>query len=426
MFYDYAKIYIKAGDGGNGCVAFRREKYVAAGGPSGGDGGRGGSVVFVADRNVQTLIDFRYRKHYKAERGEHGRGKNQHGKNGADLIVQVPVGTVVRDYEGSFSADLKRDGQQIIVARGGKGGRGHARFKTPKLQAPRFAERGDPGDELTVELELKLLADVGFIGFPNAGKSSLLSRISAARPKVADYPFTTLSPELGVVQVGERSFVAADLPGLIAGAHTGAGLGHRFLRHVERTMVLLLVVDTAGTEGRDPSEDTWTILQELKLYQQELAKKPLLIAANKMDLPEAADKLSSLQQKFPELEIYPISTVTGAGLKELLYAIASQVEKAAEMSDEQEIEAEEEIRLVTADELQDKSFDIIRLEDGAFQISGKVLERLVKRLDLEIADAFSYFQHIIRRMGVEDALRAAGIKQGDTVIIGDFVFEWQA
>jgi GTP-binding protein len=330
MFYDYAKIYIKAGDGGNGCVAFRREKYVAAGGPSGGDGGRGGSVVFVADRNVQTLIDFRYRKHYKAERGEHGRGKNQHGKNGADLIVQVPVGTVVRDYEGSFSADLKRDGQQIIVARGGKGGRGNARFKTPKLQAPRFAERGDPGDELTVELELKLLADVGFIGFPNAGKSSLLSRISAARPKVADYPFTTLSPELGVVQVGERSFVAADLPGLIAGAHTGAGLGHRFLRHVERTMVLLLVVDTAGTEGRDPSEDTWTILQELKLYQQELAKKPLLIAANKMDLPEAADKLSSLQQKFPELEIYPISTVTGAGLKELLYAIASQVEKAAE------------------------------------------------------------------------------------------------
>ncbi|HBI27895.1 MAG: GTPase ObgE [Syntrophaceticus sp.] len=425
MFYDYAKIYVKAGDGGNGCVAFRREKYVPAGGPSGGDGGAGGSVVFVAERNVQTLIDFRYRKHYKAERGEHGKGKNQHGKNGTDLIVRVPVGTVVRDLEGSLYADLKRNGQQLTVARGGKGGRGNARFKSPKLQAPHFAERGDPGHELTVELELKLLADVGFIGFPNAGKSSLLSRISAARPKVANYPFTTLSPELGVVQVGERSFVAADLPGLIAGAHTGAGLGHRFLRHVERTRVLLLVVDTAGTEGRDPSEDARIILQELKLYQQELANKPLLIAANKIDLPEAVANLSSLQQKFSELEIYPISTVSGAGLKELLYAIASQVEKAAEMSDEQEIEAEAEIRLVTADELQERGFDIITLEDDVFQISGKGLERLVRRLDLEIPDAFSYFQHIIRNMGIEDALREAGIKQGDTAIIGDFEFEWQ-
>lgn len=425
MFYDYAKIYIKAGDGGNGCVAFRREKYVAAGGPSGGDGGRGGSVVFIADRNVHTLIDFRYRKHYKAARGEHGRGKNQHGKKGADLMVRVPVGTVIRDLEGSFSADLKRDGQQITVARGGKGGRGNARFKTSKLQAPRFSERGDPGDELKLELELKLLADVGFIGFPNAGKSSLLSRVSAARPKVANYPFTTLSPELGVVQVSERSFVAADLPGLITGAHTGAGLGHRFLRHVERTRVLLLVVDTAGTEGRNPSEDVKIILQELKLYQQELAKKPLMIAANKMDLPEAADNLSSLQQKFPELEIYPISTVTGSGIEELLYAIASQVEKEIEISDEQKIEAEEDIRVITADKLQEKSFDIIRLEDGVFQISGKGLARLVKRLDLEISDAFSYFQHIIRKMGVEDALRAAGIKQGDTVVIDDFEFEWQ-
>ncbi len=421
MFYDYAKIYVKGGDGGNGCVAFRREKYVSAGGPNGGDGGHGGSVVFAADRNLHTLIDFRYRKHYKAERGEHGRGKNQYGKNGEDLLVRVPIGTVVRDVEGSFCVDLKTHGQQIIVARGGKGGRGNARFKTPKLQAPRFAERGDPGDEHMLELELKLLADVGFIGFPNAGKSSLLSRISAARPKVANYPFTTIRPELGVVQVGDRSFVAADLPGLIAGAHTGAGLGHRFLRHVERTKVLLLVVDTAGTEGRDPLDDVEIILQELKLYKQELADRPLLVAANKMDLPEATANLSFLKEKFPELEIYPISAATGSGVQRLLYAVSSKLEEDAE----EDVDAGlvEDMRVVTADRLHEKGFDI-QLKDGVFLISGKGIERLVNRLDLEIPDALNYFQHMIRKIGIEDALRGRGIKAGDTVRIDDFEFEW--
>lgn len=423
MFYDYAKIYVKAGDGGNGCVAFRREKYVPAGGPSGGDGGRGGNVVITADRNMHTLIDFRYRKHYKAERGEHGRGKNQHGKSGEDLIIRVPLGTIVRDLEGAFRADLKRDGQSIVVARGGKGGRGNARFKTPKLQAPRFAEKGDPGEERTLELELKLLADVGLIGFPNAGKSSLLSRISAARPKVANYPFTTLHPELGVVQVDDRSFVVADLPGLIAGAHTGAGLGHRFLRHVERTRVLLLVVDTAGTEGRDPVEDVEIILQELKLYKEELAGRPLVIAANKMDLPEAAENLLSLQQKFTGIEIYPISVVTGSGIEELLYAIADKVEKEADK--EQEAEPEEDMRIITADDLQETGFDISKQEDGVFLISGKGIELLVNRLDLDIPDAFRYFQHMMRVIGIEDALRARGVKPGDTVNIGNFEFEWQ-
>lgn len=423
MFYDYAKIYVKAGDGGNGCVAFRREKYVPEGGPSGGDGGRGGDVVFVADRNLHTLIDFRYRKHYKAERGEHGRGKNQHGRSGDNLVVRVPVGTVVRDLDSGFCADLHKHGQRITVARSGKGGRGNARFKTPKLQAPRFAERGDRGEERMLELELKLLADVGLVGFPNAGKSSILGRISAARPKVANYPFTTLNPQLGVVQVGDRSFVVADLPGLIAGAHTGAGLGHRFLRHVERTRVLILVVDTAGTEGRDPVEDLEIILQELKLYKQELVGRSLVIAANKMDLPEAAANILSLQQKFPEFEIYPISAATGSGVQELLYAISSKVEKEAE--DDQERELEEDMRVVTADRLQEKGFDVTKKKDGVFLISGKGVEQLLHRLDLNIPDAFRYFQHMVRVIGVEEALRAGGVKPGDTVKIGDFEFEWQ-
>jgi GTP-binding protein len=423
MFYDYAKIFVKAGDGGNGCVAFRREKYVPAGGPSGGDGGQGGDVIFAADRNLHTLIDFRYRRHYKAKRGEHGRGKNQHGKNGEDLIVGVPPGTIIRHLEGDFCADLKRAGQRVVVARGGKGGRGNARFKTPKLQAPRFAERGDPGEERTLELELKLLAEVGFIGFPNAGKSSLLSRISAARPKVAGYPFTTLNPELGVVQVGDKSFVAADLPGLIAGAHTGAGLGHRFLRHVERTKVLLLVVDTAGSEGREPAEDVGIILEELKLYKEELAGRPLAIAANKMDLPQAALNLPSLQRKYSGLDIYPVSVATGVGIEELLYALSRKVEE--ETDPVQEREADDEPRLITAVQIDEKSFEISKSGDGHFLISGKGIELLVNRLDLEIPDAFRYFQHMMRTMGVEDALRASGVEAGDTVNIGSFEFEWQ-
>ncbi len=421
MFYDYAKIYVKAGDGGNGCVAFRREKYVPMGGPNGGNGGSGGNVVFVADRNLHTLIDFRYRKHYKAERGEHGRGKNQHGKNGEDLIIRVPVGTIVRDINGEFSVDLKKHGQWFIAARGGRGGRGNARFATPQMQAPRFAERGDPGEERTLELELKLLADVGLIGLPNAGKSSLLSRISAARPKVANYPFTTLNPQLGVVDTGERSFVVADLPGLIEGAHAGAGLGHRFLRHVERTKLLVLVVDAAATEGRDPIDDVRVILEEVRLYNPLLAERPLVIAANKMDLPEAKDNIPHLKEEYPEYRIFPISAVTGAGVQELLYAVSEMLEQ---LEDVGEVEGvEEEVRLVTVYEEDDKSFSIIR-KDGDFVIQGKGIERLVNRLDLGNPDALRYFQHMLHLIGVEDALQVQGIQAGDTVRIGDFEFEW--
>lgn len=421
MFYDYAKIYVKAGDGGNGCIAFRREKYVPMGGPSGGNGGRGGDVVFVADRNLHTLVDFHYRKHYKAERGEHGRGKNQHGKNGENLIIRVPVGTIIRDINGEFTVDLKKHGQRFIAARGGRGGRGNARFTTPQLQAPRFAERGDPGEERTLELELKLLADVGLIGLPNAGKSSLLSRISAARPKVANYPFTTLNPQLGVVDIGERSFVVADLPGLIAGAHSGAGLGHRFLRHVERTKVLVLVVDAAGTEGRDPIDDVRVILEEVRLYNPLLADRPVVIAANKMDLPEASDHIPQLKEAYPEYRIFPISAVTGSGVQELLYAVSEMLEQVEDVEEDEGVE--EEVRLVTVDDEDDKSFSIIK-KSGSFVIQGKGLERLVNRLDLENPDALRYFQHMLRLIGVEDALRNQGIQPGDTVRIGDFEFEW--
>ncbi|MEW5899603.1 MAG: GTPase ObgE, partial [Bacillota bacterium] len=310
MFYDTAKIYVKAGDGGNGCVSFRREKYIPEGGPDGGDGGRGGNVVFRADEGLRTLVDFHYQRRYLAGRGQHGKGKNMHGRSGEDLVVRVPAGTVVRDAQsGMVLADLVRDGQEVVVARGGRGGRGNARFAGPKNKTPVFAEKGEPGEERWLELELKLLADVGLVGFPNAGKSTLISRVSRARPKIADYPFTTLVPNLGVVTLGEGvSFVIADIPGLIAGAHQGAGLGHRFLRHTERTRLLVHVIDVAGVEGRDPLEDFYVLNRELFLYNPLLAQKVQLIAANKIDLPGAGENLQRLQKTLgAQYEIFPLS-----------------------------------------------------------------------------------------------------------------------
>jgi len=324
MFYDHLKIHVKAGDGGNGCVAFRREKYVPLGGPAGGDGGRGGHVVLRADEGLRTLVDFHFKRHFRAGRGRHGEGKDRHGKNGADLVLRVPVGTMVREAEtGRVLADLTAHGQEAVVARGGRGGRGNARFATPKEKAPRIAEKGKPGEERWLELALKLLSDVGLIGFPNAGKSTILSRVSAARPKIADYPFTTLEPCLGVVRAGEgESFVVADLPGLIEGAHTGAGLGHKFLRHIERTRLLIHVLDTAGTGGRDPVEDFTAINRELALYSPELASRPQVVAANKMDLPEARANLDRLRAALPDCEIFPVSAVTGEGLDLLIARVA--------------------------------------------------------------------------------------------------------
>lgn len=326
MFVDYARIRVKGGDGGNGCVSFRREKYVPHGGPDGGDGGRGGHVVFVVEPGLRTLMDFRHQRHFKAPRGGHGQGANKHGADGDDLYVRVPPGTLVRDAEtGEVIADLTEPGQQAIIARGGRGGRGNAHFKSPTRQVPRFAEEGKPGEERIVDLELRLLADVGLVGFPNAGKSTLLSRLTAARPKIGAYPFTTVTPNLGVVEYQGESFVLADIPGLIEGAHQGAGLGHEFLRHVERTRVLIHVIDAAGTEGRDPLEDFRTVQRELALHNPELIRRPMLVALNKTDLSEARERLPVLEAalKSQGYRVFPVSAATGAGLDALLAATIS-------------------------------------------------------------------------------------------------------
>jgi GTP-binding protein len=329
-FIDEAKIYVKSGRGGKGCVSFRREKFVPRGGPDGGDGGDGGDVILIAKENMTSLLDHHYKQHYRAQNGEHGRGKNQHGKNAPPLFIPVPVGTVVRDLTtGEILGDLTEDGQTLLVARGGRGGRGNARFATPTNQAPRYAEPGEEGEERTLILELKLLADVGIIGFPNAGKSTLISRISAARPKIADYPFTTLVPNLGVVSYNEgKTFVVADIPGLIKGAHEGAGVGIRFLKHIERTRLLIHLLDLSPLTGRDPIEDYKVTNEELAAYSPELRRKPQIIAPNKIDITEARERLKEVKGYFNKMgiEVFPISSVTGEGIKELVKEVGRRLE----------------------------------------------------------------------------------------------------
>ncbi len=331
MFVDLAKVFMKAGDGGNGCLSFRREKYVPRGGPDGGDGGRGGDVLCEADPQLHTLMDFRYRTRFVAQRGGDGGGANRHGADGEDLVVKVPVGTVIHDAEtGAVLADLTEAGQRVVVVRGGRGGRGNARFKSSVNRAPRRTEPGRPGEERWVTLELKLLADVGLIGCPNAGKSTLLSRLTRARPKVGDYPFTTLAPNLGVAEYRGRTFVLADIPGLIEGAHAGLGLGHRFLRHIERTRVLIHVVDMAGTGGRNPLDDYRTVNRELSLYGAELEARPQVVAANKMDLPQARAHLASFKEvvEGEGTPVVPVSAATNEGLEELLSHVVRLLAKA--------------------------------------------------------------------------------------------------
>jgi GTP-binding protein len=329
-FVDEAKIYVKSGRGGRGCVSFRREKFVPRGGPNGGDGGKGGDVILIARENMKSLLDHRYKQHYKAKNGEHGRGKDQHGKNAPSLLVPVPVGTVIKDFfTGEILGDLKEDGQTLVVAKGGKGGRGNARFATPTNRAPRYAEPGEEGEERTLLLELKLLADVGIIGFPNAGKSTFISKISAARPKIADYPFTTLIPNLGVVSYNEgKTFVVADIPGLIKGAHEGAGLGIKFLKHIERTKVLIHLLDLSPLTERNPLEDYHVMNNELEAYSPDLIKKPQIIALNKIDITEAREKLKEIKTHFKKLgiEVFPISSVTGEGVKRLIEEVGKRLE----------------------------------------------------------------------------------------------------
>ncbi|UFT97910.1 GTPase ObgE [Radiobacillus kanasensis] len=422
MFVDQVKVYVKAGDGGNGLVAYRREKYVPLGGPAGGDGGNGGDVVFQVDEGLNTLMDFRYKRHFKANRGENGMSKGQHGKNAEPLILMVPPGTTVRDEEtGQIIADLLYHGQQAVIARGGRGGRGNIRFATPRNPAPDMAENGEPGRERDIQIELKLLADVGLVGFPSVGKSTLLSVVTAAKPKIADYHFTTLAPNLGVVETeDQRSFVLADLPGLIEGAHEGIGLGHQFLRHVERTRVIVHVIDIAGTEGRDPYEDYLTINEELKAYDESLSDRPQIVAANKMDLPEAEDNLKAFTEKV-DVPVYPISTITRAGIRELLFAAADILDTIPK--DNKPIEEQEE-RVVYRHEQEPEAFRVSRDSDGSFVLTGERIEKLFKMTDFNRDESVRRFARQLRGMGVDEALREKGAQDGDTVRLLEYEFEF--
>ncbi|MEW6244424.1 MAG: GTPase ObgE [Bacillota bacterium] len=419
MFLDYAKIYIKAGNGGNGAVAFRREKYVPFGGPSGGDGGKGGDVILEVDEGLSTLVDFRYSKHFRAERGEHGKGNDMHGRNGNDLVLRVPPGTQVRSQDGMLLADLTTHGQRFIAGRGGRGGRGNARFAGPGNQAPRMAETGEPGEERWLQLELKVLAHVGLVGLPNAGKSTLLSRISAARPKIADYPFTTLDPHLGVVDLGEgRSFVVADIPGLIEGAHEGKGLGHRFLKHIERTNVLVYVIDVSGTSGDDPVKAFHTVRRELALYSEELSRRSQVIAANKTDIPGHEAALESLREQAGPLgiEVVPISSVTGAGIARLLNLLW---EKLASLPKPERTGTGQVV--VHTTEMADR---VEKLADGEFRISGSWVERAAAMTDWDNPEAVWYFTERLKKRGLISQLEKAGIGSGDTVYIGKYTLHW--
>lgn len=421
MFFDHAKIYIKGGDGGNGVVAFRREKYVPFGGPSGGDGGKGGDVILVADPGLRTLADFRYKRHYKAERGQHGQGKNMHGSGGEDLVIRVPPGTILRDAEtGELIADLVGSKDRFVVAKGGRGGRGNARFSSAQNRVPTLAENGEPGQERWLELELRLLADVGLIGLPNAGKSTLISIISAAKPKIADYPFTTLVPNLGVVQrQSGESFVVADIPGLIEGAHQGAGLGHDFLQHIERTKLLIHVLDAAPTDGRDIVQDFIIINKELELYNPKLLDRPQLVAVNKIDLPQAQENLHRLTDHFAEqYELFPISAATGQGVEILMRRVAEVL--AALPDEEPEPVTEPRIHRM----IEGKERFTIGREGPLFIVAGKEVERHLAMTNFDNEAAVKRFAKILKVIGVDRALKELGAKSGDMVRIKKMEFEY--
>ncbi|HFQ1677221.1 GTPase ObgE [Staphylococcus aureus] len=428
MFVDQVKISLKAGDGGNGITAYRREKYVPFGGPAGGDGGKGASVVFEVDEGLRTLLDFRYQRHFKASKGENGQSSNMHGKNAEDLVLKVPPGTIIKNVEtDEVLADLVEDGQRAVVAKGGRGGRGNSRFATPRNPAPDFSEKGEPGEELDVSLELKLLADVGLVGFPSVGKSTLLSIVSKAKPKIGAYHFTTIKPNLGVVSTpDQRSFVMADLPGLIEGASDGVGLGHQFLRHVERTKVIVHMIDMSGSEGREPIEDYKVINQELAAYEQCLEDRPQIVVANKMDLPESQDNLILFKEEIGEdVPVIPVSTITRDNIDQLLYAIADKLEEYKDV--DFTVEEEESVginRVLYKHTPSQDKFTISRDDDGAYVVSGNAIERMFKMTDFNSDPAVRRFARQMRSMGIDDALRERGCKNGDIVRIlgGEFEF----
>ena len=422
MLVDYTKIFVKSGDGGNGAITFRREKYVAAGGPDGGDGGKGGDVYFIVDPDSNTLINFRYNKKYKAQDGENGSGNNCYGKKGQDLYIKVPLGTVIKDNEtGKIIADLSTPGQKELILPGGRGGKGNSHFATATRQAPHFAQGGEKGIEKELILELKLLADVGLVGFPNVGKSTILSMVTSARPKIADYHFTTLEPNLGVVKTeyGD-SFVIADIPGIIEGASEGIGLGLQFLRHIERTRLLLHVIDVSGTEGRNPVEDFKTINSELKKYSDKLSTRKQIIVANKIDSMQDEALYKDLENMAKDLglEIYKISAATGEGLKDLFIYVAKVLK---ELPKEDIIEADERIVYTLKEEKQ--GFEI-KKENGEYIVSGPDVDRLMSRVNLADNESMYYFQKMLANLGIEDALRKAGAKDGDTVRFNDWELAW--
>ena len=422
MFTDYAKIIIKSGDGGNGAVSFRREKYVTAGGPDGGDGGRGGSIYFIVDPDSNTLVDFRFKKKFKAENGKNGEGARKYGRSGEDLYVKVPIGTLIKDAEtGKIIADLSHKGQKELILPGGRGGKGNCHFATSTRQAPRFSQDGEKGIEKEVILELKLLADVGLIGFPNVGKSTFLSRTTSATPKIADYHFTTLEPNLGVVknEYGD-SFVIADIPGIIEGASNGTGLGLQFLRHIERTRLLLHVIDVSGIEGRIPVEDFKTINEELKNYSEKLSKRKQIIVANKIDSMQDETLYNDLEHlaKKNNIEIFKISAATGDGIQKLLKRV-SEVLKELPKEDLYEVE---EKKVYTLEE-EEKGFSINK-EDGIYIVDGPAVDRVMRRVNLEDNESMYYFQKCLDSLGVNQKLKEAGVKEGDTVNICGWELEW--
>lgn len=423
MFVDQAKIYIKAGDGGDGAVSFHREKYVAAGGPDGGDGGKGGDIVFVVDDNISNLIDFRYKRKYVAEKGQNGGGKNCSGRNAPDLVVKVPRGTVVKEIKsGRILADLSTD-EPAVIAHGGKGGRGNAHFATSTRQIPKFAKPGFRGDEYEVMLELKLIADVGLVGFPNVGKSTLISVVSAAKPKIANYHFTTLTPVLGVVKIEEgKSFVMADIPGLIEGASEGVGLGHEFLRHVERCRLIVHVIDVSGSEGRDPIEDFKAINHELENFSMELAEAPQIVAANKSDMatPEQVERLRNYVED-QGLLFYEISAATTKGTKELMYGVW---ERLSVLPPVKQFEAQPLTQEEIDDKLISKKDFRVTVEDGVYFVEADWLLDILRMANMDDYSSLQYFQNVLRTSGIIDKLEEMGIEEGDTVSIFDFEFEY--
>ena len=451
MFIDKVRIHVKGGDGGAGCMSFRREAHVPKGGPDGGDGGHGGNVVVEADASLSSLIEYRFKHHFKADRGTHGKGSRMHGATGEDLVLKVPVGTVVREYfeeskeTGELIADLTHDGERVTVAEGGMGGRGNIHFVTPTRRAPAFAELGEPSQEGWIELEMKLMADAALVGMPSAGKSSLIAKMSAARPKIADYPFTTLVPNLGVARSGDYSFVVADIPGLIEGAHEGRGLGHEFLRHIERTALIVHVVDLTGDyEGRDPLEDYDIINRELALYADELAARPRIVVANKIDVPGAEEVADRLAERVREDSIaaaggdefapspvdpklYRISALTGEGVDGLKAAIATKVhELREELRALSEADVQYEHVWEHKREERDKQFKVVPLGGGVFRVEGPQVERMVVQTDWENEEAIAFLQHRLKRLGVEKALEKAGAVDGDEIRIVGRAFEFES